>query len=107
MPEFYETTCPKCGSSNVGEDKLTHFSKTAAIRAHLFCQDCGYSAPIFPEVSKEDQEKVQEKFKKTPDALPETNVDIRYGKFEWWWLKVTVAIYVILVIIVILYKIFS
>ena len=99
------TLCPKCGSSNVSDDQLNHFSKTAVIN-HQFCQDCGYSAPIFPEVDQKNQEKAREKFRKTTNTLPKTNVDIRHGKFEWWWTKVTVAFFAIIVVVIILYKIF-
>ena len=98
--------CPKCGSSNVGEDKSNNLANIAYMNPYKICLDCGYAAQTFPEVSQENQEEVQEKIKETPNILPQTNVDIRYGKFYWAYLKMGALVVAIILIIFILYKVF-
>jgi hypothetical protein len=101
-----QTICPKCGSSNVGEDKSNNLANIAYMNPYKLCQDCNYSAQTFPEVDQENQEKTQEKIKETSDTLPETNVDVRYGKFYWVYIKVGALIIAAFILIFILYKIF-
>ena len=55
MPDKYTKVCPQCGSTNTWY--------TAGIGAGSMvdkCKECGFQAPVFPEMTEDQVEKFRE-----------------------------------------------
>ena len=59
----FKRVCPKCGSLEIKSDTSLYRTTFAGsgTRTPWMCVDCGYTAPVFPEVEDKDVEEFVEK----------------------------------------------
>ena len=110
MPkEKYVRVCPKCGSTNVHAD-LSKDMIAWGGSTRMVCDDCGYSAMLFPEVLKSQAGKLKaksklktEKQKRPTEKSIESKGIVKKTKF-WGYFYLIIAILIILTGVITMYR---
>ena len=91
--------CPKCGSINVHPD----LSKDMIVwggSTSMKCDNCGYSAILFPETLKSKIKDLKvKKIKKTekaPKKLPSSKIITRKGSNLWGWFYLIIGMAIVI-----------
>jgi len=63
VKEMWLRFCPKCGSSDIGEDD-SYLQKATTLVSYYFCKGCGNSGPNFPEAKQSALKKIRDEIAK-------------------------------------------
>jgi len=85
----YFSICPKCNSLDVSIDNSDMLVGSLGIPANYICNNCQYSAKVFPEIDEEELKKQTPNTKNTKLDTKTEKIDTSYGKFTIFLWKIS------------------